>query len=94
MEEEQEGSSRGQSTSNADPPQGPQNHQAPVGDVQLAGEALGDIPSRGCGAALPFLPPHVAHPWGPHAEGEYQPRMSPWRPLPGLPAPVTGHYCT
>ena len=47
MEEEQEGSSRGQSTSNADPPQGPQNHQVPVGDVQLAGEALGDIPGTG-----------------------------------------------
>ncbi|KAI4529742.1 hypothetical protein MG293_020420 [Ovis ammon polii] len=34
----------GQSTSDADPSQGSQNCQAPVGDMQLAGEALGDIP--------------------------------------------------
>ncbi|XDC68240.1 hypothetical protein R6Z07M_019422 [Ovis aries] len=34
----------GQSASDADPSQGSQNCQAPVGDMQLAGEALGDIP--------------------------------------------------
>ena len=30
----------------------------------------GTFPARGVGATLPFLPRHVAHPWGPRAEGE------------------------
>lgn len=76
----------GQSTSDADPSQGSQNCQAPVGDMQLAGEALGDIPGGGAWSRPALPAPTCGFPQGPRAEGEYQPHVTPeappWSPCP------------
>lgn len=71
----------GQSTSDADPSQGSQNCQALVGDMQLAGEALGDIPGEGVWSRPALPAPTCGFPQGPCAEGEYQPHVTPGGPF-------------
>ena len=89
MEEEPEGSSKGENT--LPRARSTARHRWVMCNWQE--RPSGTFPA-GHGAALSFLPPHVALSWGPRAEGEYKHHVSPWRPLSGLPAVVTGHYCT